>query len=370
MLTLSVYISWSVYVVVLCMVKVSLVLFYLQIFTTPRFRKIAYVVLAFIIINSIAIFLVATFPCKPMASFWNRDIKNGKCINIQAAAYANSACALVQDIILLILPLVFLRNLQMKRYRKIAVGFMFAIGTFGAVATVMRLPSLSTFKISIDPTWDYVAVTKWSQLELAAGILCLSLPSIRIVVAMIIPASVKDMLSMNTFSKAYGKSDPKSNNSHNSASKKSSKPQNNSNVHAEMREQKSWGNVSEVSHTAATLQEPRPTKTRGRFVRAIWPRAPPVPPKSTRANRADSTSSNNSVAKIAATSFPFRDESKNLDFELTNVRGSIRHSCRTCNERDERLTALPNMGCIPERSYSPYEDYSRDHDVLQQRDMV
>jgi hypothetical protein len=350
------------------MIKVSLVLFYLQIFTTPRFRKIAYAVLALIVVNSIAIFFVATFPCKPLASFWNRDIKNGKCLNIQAAAYANSACALVQDIILLVLPLAFLRNLQMKRYRKIAVGFMFAIGTFGAVATVMRLPSLSTFKISIDPTWDYVAVTKWSQLELAAGILCLSLPSIRIILAMIIPASVKEMLSMNTLSKAYGrsepKSDPKSNNSNNS------KIQNNSNVYEEMHEHRSWGNVSKVSHTAVTLREPPPVKTRGRFIRAIWPRPPPVPPKPTRAKRADSTSSNNSVAKIAATSFPFREESKNVEFELVDVRGSIRHSCQTCNGADGRLTALPYMGSIPERSYSPHEDYTRDHHALQQRDLV
>jgi hypothetical protein len=367
-LTSVVYVSWSIYVIVLCSIKVSLVLFYLEIFTTPRFRKIAYTVLAFIVINSIAIFLVATLPCRPLAAFWNRDIKGGKCINIQAAAYANSACALVQDIILLILPLAFLRNLQMKRYRKIAVGLMFSIGTFGAVATIMRLPSLSTFKISLDPTWDYVAVTKWSQLELAAGVLCLSLPSIRIIFAMIIPASVKEMLSMNTFSKAYGRSDPgsapKSNNSNNA------KIHNNSNVHKEIREQKSWGNVSKVSHTAVTVQEPPPVKTRTRFMNAIRSRPPPVPPKSTRPNRADSTSSNNSVAKIAATSFPFRDGSTNSDFQLTNVRASVRHSCMTCSEADEQMTALPRMGCIPERPHSPYEDYTRHHHAQQQRDLV
>jgi hypothetical protein len=350
------------------MIKVSLVLFYLQIFPSPRFRKIAYTVLAFIVINSVVIFLVATLPCLPLAGFWNRDIKGAKCLNIQAAAYANSACALVQDIILLILPLAFLRNLQMKRYRKIAVGLMFTVGTFGAVATIMRLPSLSTFKISIDPTWDYVAVTKWSQLELAAGIVCLSIPSIRVIVAMIIPASLKEKLRMNTLAKTYGKSNsksaPKSNNSN------ISKLHNNSNVHKEMRGQESWGNVSKVSHTVVTVQEPPPVKTRTRFMNAIRSRPPPVPPQPTRPNRADSTSSNNSVAKIAATSFPFRDGSTNTDFQLTNLRASARNSCMTCGEVDEQMTALPRMGCIPERPHSPCEDHTRHHHAQQQRHLV
>jgi hypothetical protein len=350
------------------MIKVSLVLFYLQIFPSPRFRKIAYTVLAFIVINSVIIFLVATLPCLPLAAFWDRDIKGAKCLNIQAAAYAISACALVQDIILLILPLAFLRNLQMKRYRKIAVGLMFTVGTFGAVATMMRLPSLSTFKISIDPTWDYVSVTKWSQLELAAGIVCLSIPSIRVIVAMIIPASLKEKLRMNTLAKAYGRSNsrsaPKSNSSN------TSKLHNNSNVHKEIREQESWGNESKVSHTVVTVQEPPPVKTRIRFMNAIQSRPPPVPTNSTRPNRADSTSSNSSVAKIAATSFPFRDGCTNPDFQLTYVRPSARNSCMTWGEADQQMTALPHMGRVPERPHSPCEDYTRHHHAQQQRHLV
>lgn len=190
-----IYISWVTYVVVLCLLKVSLLLFYLGVFTTPRFRKTAFCALGFILVNNFVVFFMTVFACKPVSLFWDRDIKNGRCINIQALGYTVSASAMVQDIILLALPLTFLRQLQMKRARKIGVGFMFAIGTFGTVATAMRLPSLSTFKISIDPTWDYVPVTKWSQLELAVCFICISLPSIRVLVSKIVPTSVKDFLS-------------------------------------------------------------------------------------------------------------------------------------------------------------------------------
>jgi hypothetical protein len=194
-LIVTVYISWVTYVVILCMLKVSLLLFYLEIFTTPRFRRTAFCALGFILVNNCVVFFLTVFACKPVSLFWDRDIKNGRCIDIQALGYTVSGSAMVQDIILLVLPLTFLRQLQMKRTRKIAVGFMFAIGTFGTVATAMRIPSLSTFKISIDPTWDYVAVTKWSQLELAVCFICISLPSIRVFVAKIIPTPVKNFLS-------------------------------------------------------------------------------------------------------------------------------------------------------------------------------
>jgi hypothetical protein len=120
---------------------VSLVLFYLEIFQAPHFQITAYVVLACILINSIIILLLTIFICTPIESFWDRDVK-GKCMDLQAIAYVNSASAIAQDVILLILPLVFIRKLQMKRYRKFAVSFMLAIGTFECIATLVRLHTL------------------------------------------------------------------------------------------------------------------------------------------------------------------------------------------------------------------------------------
>lgn len=67
------------------------------------------------------------FPCTPIKSFWDRDIK-GKCLDIRAVGFANSANAIVQDLIILVLPMPSLFKLQMKKWRKVAVTFMFAVG--------------------------------------------------------------------------------------------------------------------------------------------------------------------------------------------------------------------------------------------------
>jgi hypothetical protein len=180
--------------VALALIKVSLILFYLEIFNSSGFRISAYCVLVFITINSLVIFFLTIFICTPVSFFWDRDIK-GKCMDLQALAYASSASAIVQDFILLILPLVFIRNLHLKRHRKIGAAFMFSVGSFGCITTILRLHTLSTFKISIDPTWDYVPTTIWTEFELAAGGLCVSLPSIRIFIIKTLPGRFKDLLS-------------------------------------------------------------------------------------------------------------------------------------------------------------------------------
>lgn len=106
-------------------------MFYLEIFTTRRFKIMGWVILSYIIINTLIILFLTIFACTPIETFWNRDLLlgDGKCMNIQIIGYANSASAIVQDIILLVLPMFFIKNLNMKRYRKIAVGLMFAIGS-------------------------------------------------------------------------------------------------------------------------------------------------------------------------------------------------------------------------------------------------
>lgn len=126
--------------------------------------------------------------------------------------YANSISAIVQDVILVILPMSYIRNLQMKRSRKIAVAVMFLIGSLcvfpqpppsshtdphrsGCVTTIVRLQTLLVFKISYDPTWDYVPIVIWTELEVTAAFACVSLPAIRVLIVKMTPKRLKGWLS-------------------------------------------------------------------------------------------------------------------------------------------------------------------------------
>lgn len=107
--------------------KVSLIAFYLQVFCDRRFRIVCYVVLGCIAISTLIIQCLTIFACTPVHSFWDRDIK-GKCLDIGAVGFANSANAILQDLIILVLPMPSLFKLQMNQWRKVAVALMFAVG--------------------------------------------------------------------------------------------------------------------------------------------------------------------------------------------------------------------------------------------------
>lgn len=217
----------------------------------------------------------------------------------------------------------------------------------------MRLPSLSTFKISIDPSWDYVPITVWTELELAASFLCVSLPSIRILLVRLLPKRVKELLSNIT---------------HPSRSKSNPTPQ--QAVSSEQRKWKkspSWidlsADITDVSNgSIGKGVEPMTlgSGVRGSFMSAFWNRGTrPSSHLRSGSLRLESAMSNYSESNVAVIRPPYQEETKTRVFdqvEMLDVSAkSHRHvstSCRSCSGDDEQITALPQIGCIPEGSYS------------------
>lgn len=166
--------------VTLTLTKVSLVCMYLRIFSAYLpFKLACYGALTFIILPSAAIMLVTILSCQPIQYFWDRDIPNGSCVDVAALAYANSAFAAAQDALLIVLPVFMLWSLNMSRKKKILIGSMFAVGSLGLIATIIRLRTLHVFGDLSDPTWDYVPVVYWTTIELAAGIIASCMPAVR-----------------------------------------------------------------------------------------------------------------------------------------------------------------------------------------------
>lgn len=177
---LPVYVAQIFYVAALALTKVSLVCMYLRIFWAhPPFKLACYGALAFIIIPSTAILATTIVSCDPVPFFWDRDLSAGQCLDVTALAYANSAFAAAQDALLIALPIAMLWQLNMSTRKKIHIGVMFAVGSLGLVATIIRLFTLHIFGNLADPTWDYVAIVYWTTIELAAGLIASCLPAVR-----------------------------------------------------------------------------------------------------------------------------------------------------------------------------------------------
>lgn len=153
---------------------------YIHIFRTSKtFRNWSYLVLGLIALSTLIITPLTIFSCRPVQFFWDKNIKGGTCLDVNALAYAHSGVAIVFDIIIITMPIGMLFRLNMALRRKLLIGVMFAIGGFGVIATVLRLQTLLVFGNSLDPTFDYIPVIVWTTAELAAGIICTCLPAIR-----------------------------------------------------------------------------------------------------------------------------------------------------------------------------------------------
>ncbi|KAH9205839.1 hypothetical protein DL95DRAFT_235651, partial [Leptodontidium sp. 2 PMI_412] len=183
----SLYIAESFYVITLAATKISVLLLYLRIFPDKSFRTAIFATIGMIALSTAIIFFMTVFSCHPVAFFWNREIRGGTCMDVNKLAYANSAMSIIQDLLIVILPLPVLAGLNMGRKKKIGIGFMFAVGSFGCVVSMIRLKSLLSFGNSLDPSWDYVNVVIWTIVELAVAMVCSCFPALRSLLIRIYP---------------------------------------------------------------------------------------------------------------------------------------------------------------------------------------
>lgn len=126
-----------------------------------------------------------------------------KCVNLNAAAYANAAVGILQDVIILLLPLPEIVHLTMTARKKVLLVLMFSVGTVAVLTSILRLPSLHDFATSEDQTCkDSSAVIRatidiylghdqkgslWSLAEQSVAIICACVPAIRLLLASHLP---------------------------------------------------------------------------------------------------------------------------------------------------------------------------------------
>ena len=124
-----VYIAENTYVVVLSVTKLSILFFYLRIFKYRYWFCVqVWATIAMVCVSTAIILVMTIFSCHPINFFWDRDIKGGTCVDVNALAYANSARSMAQGAIITLLPLQEVLKLNMSQQKKVATSLMFALG--------------------------------------------------------------------------------------------------------------------------------------------------------------------------------------------------------------------------------------------------
>ncbi|KAH7152722.1 hypothetical protein EDB81DRAFT_789540 [Dactylonectria macrodidyma] len=202
------YILELLYFSQVSLLKMSLLFFYLRIFPGPA-QKFLWGTVAFNAAYGVCFVFLAAFQCTPVSYFWtNWDGEHkGKCLNTNSIGWANSSISIALDLWMLAIPMWQLRSLKLHWKKKIGVAAMFVVGTFVTVVSIIRLQYLVELGSSHNPTYDQIDVSLWSTVEINIGIICASMPSLRILLVRIFPilgGSSYDKSRYNNYNDAYG----------------------------------------------------------------------------------------------------------------------------------------------------------------------
>lgn len=107
--------------------KLSLLLMYYRIFHIPFFKKVAWVVGAFVMAWVVCITFLFIFICVPVEKLWYPDLP-GHCIDQVGTWIANAASTLISDVVILLLPVPQVWRLQLRLAEKIALTLAFSLG--------------------------------------------------------------------------------------------------------------------------------------------------------------------------------------------------------------------------------------------------
>ncbi|KAF2026213.1 hypothetical protein EK21DRAFT_103380 [Setomelanomma holmii] len=190
--------------------KLSFLFFYKQIFPGRTIQKIISVAILFNILYGVAFVIVAIFQCRPISFYWTTwdGEHTGHCVNINAVAWANAANSIAVDLWMLAIPLSQLIHLELSWSKKAGVIVMFCLGSFATVVSIIRLQFLITFARTKNPIWDQQNITKWSAIEIAVGVVCLCIPSIRVILVRVLPrtfGSTHDKDQRHQYKNTHGK---------------------------------------------------------------------------------------------------------------------------------------------------------------------
>lgn len=125
------YLQAVMYFAEVALLKMSILFFYLRIFSEVKIRRVLYGTLIINAMSGIAYVFASIFQCWPISYNWTRwdQQHEGKCVDITALTWSNAIVSIVFDFWMLAIPLSQLRKLKLHWKRKIGVGLMFGVGT-------------------------------------------------------------------------------------------------------------------------------------------------------------------------------------------------------------------------------------------------
>lgn len=192
--------------------KTSILVFYLALAKTGKVFKWASIgTLVLVNVAGSALTLVNAFQCHPVWAEFQLVLPSYTVCTDLVTLYLSSAPVnIVTDLLILVLPIPVLTNMRLPRKQKIILLVTFSFGAFVTAVDVVRIYHLEqAFQIRIndvgkqnataskvavqdDFSWYASLSFMWSAIEVHVGIICACVPSLKPLVARILPNMLRD----------------------------------------------------------------------------------------------------------------------------------------------------------------------------------
>ncbi|KAF4628469.1 hypothetical protein G7Y89_g9682 [Cudoniella acicularis] len=181
------YASQLDYVFVQILSKVSILLFFLQIFLTQKWIRLgSYLTLTFLGFKGVIFLFIVIFQCTPIVSTWDRSVP-GHCVNTKVLTYLAGGLSIIEDFVTLSLPIPCISALNIGKGKKATTIMMFTIGSLACILSIVRFRFLIGFGAHVDTTWENVDAFAWSVIENSFALICACLPALRPIISIMLP---------------------------------------------------------------------------------------------------------------------------------------------------------------------------------------
>lgn len=138
--------------------KLAILSFYIQVFNwRGRMRAMSYATMGVLVAIWLASTLAACLQCRPLAFWWDRNIRGGTCFDVQTFIRGQGITSPVMDAVILLLPMRSIWGLQLPERKKIELLLVFGVAGFGVVASIVRVQFFSDTAAFVDRTcwWPF-----------------------------------------------------------------------------------------------------------------------------------------------------------------------------------------------------------------------
>ncbi|KAK3636625.1 hypothetical protein LTR56_014098 [Elasticomyces elasticus] len=167
--------------------KIAVLLFYRRLVKDTfdsRWRIAVFAGIGFIATYTVAIILVVILRCSPVDAAWTQYAPGHEggweCVDTTVVNFLAGVFAILSDLYAVILPMLMTRHFDLPSRQKWALNILFALGALVVGASAARTYYTYALTQTLNVARMVYNATACSQFELQLGIICASLPALRV----------------------------------------------------------------------------------------------------------------------------------------------------------------------------------------------